>query len=494
MTEQGTHICVVGAGTMGRGIAQVAINAGHLVSLVDPNQHQLDAAAQDITARLSRRNPEAERLVSERLETARTITDTPPHASTVVIEAVVEDLAVKQRVFNDALRHFGASCVLATNTSSLSVTEIAAGTTDPSRVVGMHFFNPVPVMKLVEVVHGLQSDPVAVRTISDLASAWGKHVARVRSAPGFIVNRVARSFYGEALRLLEEGAASAETIDALMRTAGQFRMGPFELMDLIGVDVNLTVTRTVWSAYNYDSRFAPSLMQQELVAAGRFGRKSGQGFYPYSEGAQRTTAQSAKPGSEPPATVSLFGTSPQLEGLVARSGVTWSGHESDGIPHLEIPNVGTVMVTRGKTAQEESLLQGGPVAVIDRCLDPEQVSALAISSTDTSLADSLIALLGQAGVQAYPVSDAPGLIVARILSMIANEAWETAHCGVASPDDIDEAMVLGTNYPMGPFQWCAQWGATNLLETLDALWAEYHDPRYRASQRLRAHARSSLVH
>ena len=199
----------------------------------------------------------------------------PGTPDTVVIEAVLEDLAVKASVFaagREALRR--RECILATNTSSLSVTEIAAGPARRSRVVGMHFFNPVPVMRLVEVVTGLQTDPAVADTVADLAAAWGKDVARVKSAPGFIVNRVARAFYGEALRLVEEQVASPATIDEVMRAAGQFRMGPFELMDLIGNDVNAAVTRSVWTAFNFDPRFEPSRIQDELVSAGRYGRKT----------------------------------------------------------------------------------------------------------------------------------------------------------------------------------------------------------------------------
>ena len=227
------------------------------------------------------------------------IEDTAADGSTLVIEAVLEALDVKTEVLGRAARHFGPQSVLATNTSSLSVTQIAAQTPSPSRVVGMHFFNPVPLMGLVEVVVGLQTDPLVADEVASIAHEWGKDVARVKSAPGFIVNRVARGFYGEALRLVEEQATSPAVIDEVIRSSGQFRMGPFELMDLIGNDVNAAVTRSVWTAFNYDPRFEPSRVQDELVAAGRLGRKSGHGFYEYATDIARSGPTPAEPGEAP---------------------------------------------------------------------------------------------------------------------------------------------------------------------------------------------------
>ena len=320
MPEEYAPVCVIGAGTMGRGIAQVAVASGHLVALVDPDQVQLDAAVDDITRRLAKKDQRLGQAVAERLTTARAMSEVNPWPGTIAIEAVVESLAVKHQVLGDAYRQLGESCVLATNTSSLSITEIAAGVPDPARVAGMHFFNPVPAMRLVEVVEGLQTDPAVLDVVDRLARSWGKHVARVRSAPGFIVNRVARAFYGEALRLVEERAATPEVIDEVLRSAG-FRMGPFELMDLIGVEVNLAVTRTVWEAFNFDPRFAPSPIQSELVAAGRLGRKSGHGFYPYGENAERPSARPIEAVGPVPRSVTLHGRDRQLESQCWRAGI-----------------------------------------------------------------------------------------------------------------------------------------------------------------------------
>jgi 3-hydroxybutyryl-CoA dehydrogenase len=490
MTTQRAHICVVGAGTMGRGIAQVAVAAGHRVSLVDTDSDQQRAATAEIARRLSRNEPDAAAMVEARLSVCTDITDVPTASDTIVIEAITENLGAKQSVFRQSLDHFGPDCILATNTSSLSVTEIAAGVQDPSRVVGMHFFNPVPAMRLVEVVNGLQTDPAAAEAIAELGTSWGKQVARVRSTPGFIVNRVARPFYGEALRLLEEGAAGPACIDELFRSAGQFRMGPFELMDLIGTEVNYTVSRTVWRAFNYDPRFAPSQLQGEIVAAGRFGRKTGRGFYDYAENTQRPIPDPARSTAECPEAVTLHGSSAQLETLLTRAAVSVTEGEPGTVPHLEIPGIGSVVVTRGKTSREESSLLDQPALVLDRCMEPAETSALALASDDESLTASMVAVLVRAGVRPYVVADTPGLVIARVLSMIANEAWEAAQQNVASPDDIDTAMILGTNYPCGPFEWSGRWSLTSVLEVIDGLWQDYRDPRYRASLRLRMSARA----
>ncbi|QYX76621.1 3-hydroxyacyl-CoA dehydrogenase [Streptomyces akebiae] len=490
MSQPLAPICVIGAGTMGRGIAQVALASGHPVHLVDPDKRQLDSARSEIAARLGRKNPAASAQVEARLLTLTDLTQAPPDTRTIVIEAILERLDVKQEVLRRAAEHFGPTCILATNTSSLSITAIAAGTPDPSRVVGMHFFNPVPVMKLVEVVRGLQTSDDIADTIADLAVRWGKSVAQVRSVPGFIVNRVARAFYGESLRLVEERAATAETIDELMRAAGGFRMGPFELMDLIGNDVNFAVTQTVWTSYNYDPRFAPSLIQSELIAAGRLGRKTGHGYYEYGEGSERPLPRAAELRTEAAArttSVVLHGSDEQLETLLTRSGLDFARAET-GIPRIEFVGMGSVMVTGGRSAREESRLRGEPVLLVDRCLDPTTATAVALASTDATLTDTVVALLDRARIRAFPVADVPGLVVARVLSMIANEAWETAYHGVATPDDIDTAMRLGTNYPMGPFAWSARWSTRGVLELLDALWSSYHDPRYRASNSLRSAA------
>jgi 3-hydroxybutyryl-CoA dehydrogenase len=483
MTLTSIPVCVIGAGTMGRGIAQIALAAGHRVSLVDLSADQRDAAREEIARRLDRRHPEIAGTLGERLSTFASIDQVPAVPNTLVVEAVLEELAVKASVFAQAEKHFGDDCILATNTSSLSITEIAASTGVPSRVVGMHFFNPVPLMRLVEVVTGLQTNAAVADTVAELAAAWGKDVARVRSAPGFIVNRVARAFYGEALRLVEEQAADPATIDETMRSAGLFKMGPFELMDLIGNDVNAAVTRTVWSAFNFDPRFNPSRIQDELVAAGRYGRKTGHGFYEYGESPTRSLAAVVEAGA-PPVSVELRGTCSQLEKILERSGATVVRTPSED-PYTVLPDNTVLRVTRGLTARAEAKRVGTPVALLDRTVDPLLATGLAVAGSHDAAVAAAASVLGAAGIVAHPVDDVPGLVVARTLSLIANEAFETALQGIASPADIDLAMQLGTNYPAGPFEWTRRWGQESVLEILDALSDFYRDPRYRASRLLR---------
>jgi 3-hydroxybutyryl-CoA dehydrogenase len=273
-------VAVIGAGTMGTGIAQIAAGAGHRVLLYDAFEGAAGTGKERIAAGLrqlvSRGKLDSVKAASllDRIALAPTLADLAPAA--LVIEAIVEDVAVKRKLFADLEAVVGERCLLATNTSSISITAIARGLSDPGRCVGMHFFNPATTMKLVEVVSGVATRADVEATIHATALAWRKVPVRARSTPGFIVNRVARSFYGEALRLHEEGLADPATIDALMTGAGGFRMGPFDLMDLIGNDVNYAVSVSVYNAFFQEPRFRPSLIQRELVESGRLGRKTGQ--------------------------------------------------------------------------------------------------------------------------------------------------------------------------------------------------------------------------
>lgn len=283
-----THIGIVGAGTMGGGIAQVAAEAGCQVTLVDASQEALARHKSTLKATMDKLVVKGRRSQSQVEATLSNITRTPDldalSNADIVIEAIVESMEAKQNLFQALEQVVSQDCVLATNTSSLSVTGVASACEHPQRVIGLHFFNPAPLMGLVEVIPALQTHaglgPHAMETLSN----WGKFPALVQDTPGFIVNRVARPFYSEAIRILEEGLASVKDIDASMRALG-FRMGPFELMDLIGHDVNYAVTSTVHAAFFGDPRYRPSHTQRQLVAANWLGRKKGRGFYTYnSEG------------------------------------------------------------------------------------------------------------------------------------------------------------------------------------------------------------------
>ena len=282
--SQGAPVSVVGAGAMGAGIAQVAASAGHPVALVDAVSGVVEKAVAGIIANLQRQEAKG-RISSAQLEaTVERITPVDAisqlPASALVVEAVREDLGTKRALFSELAARQSSETVLATNTSSLDVGAIAEGLPEPGRVIGLHFFNPPPVMRLVEVVRGRSSSPDVVEAAAALVRTWGKTPVVCASTPGFIVNRVARPFYGEAQRMLMDGVADAATLDAALRSAG-FRMGPLELTDLIGQDVNLAVGTSVWEQTGRDPRYAPTAMQQELVAAGHLGRKTGQGVYRY---------------------------------------------------------------------------------------------------------------------------------------------------------------------------------------------------------------------
>lgn len=288
-------IGIIGSGAMGAGIAQVFATAGHEVLVYDANADALVRAEKNLAITM-------EKLVTKNKYTAdkaeaiqqaiHYVKELEAFASAdLVIEAIIEDLSVKQQVFKNLEEVVSSSCVLASNTSSLSIASIAAACEKPERVIGIHFFNPAPVMALVEIIPAVQTDPALAEQIKALIADAAKLPVITKDTPGFIVNRVARPFYGEAIRILEEGVADCETIDFAMTSIGGFRMGPFELMDFIGHDVNYRVTESVFEAFFYDPKFKPSFTQKRLFEAGYYGRKSGKGFYSYSEDAHRNEPQ-----------------------------------------------------------------------------------------------------------------------------------------------------------------------------------------------------------
>lgn len=492
-------VAVIGSGAMGSGIAQVAAQAGHTVLLFDAKDGAAEKGRSGVLAGLDRQVDKGRLTGTEREAIAARLVVAPALAALadarLVIEAIVESLDVKRQVFSALEEVLATDAILATNTSSLSVTAIAAGLRHPERVAGLHFFNPAPVMKLVEIVSGLASSPLVLDTLYATARAWGKEPVRATSTPGFIVNRVARPFYAESLRLLEEGVADAATIDAVMREAGGFRMGPFELMDLIGHDVNFAVTRSVFDAYFGDPRFRPSLAQQELVAARWLGRKTGRGFYDYGADASKpapTTIASA-PAPELVVIEGKLGPAEPLVAALQAAGAHVARQEGAGLMRIY---GATLALSDGRTATAR-VATGEPsdLVLFDLALDYAAASRVAIAKADqapdgaTAAAAGLFQTLGKA---VSLVDDTPGLIVLRTLAMLANEAAEAALQGVASPGDIDRAMRLGVNYPRGPLAWADVVGAARILSVLEALHAAYGDDRYRASQLLRRRVAARL--
>ena len=487
-----THVAVIGAGAMGAGIAQVAAQAGHTVMLYDTRPGAAAEGLAGIDRQLSRLVEKGRLQAAERaaicnrlhpVDSLEALAD-----AGLVIEAIVEDLQVKQALFQQLESVCRSSCILASNTSSLSITRLASGLQRPEQVVGMHFFNPAPLMALVEVVSGLATAPDVAAVVHATAQAWGKRPVYARSTPGFIVNRVARPFYAESLRLLQEGAADCASLDAVLREAGGFRMGAFELTDLIGHDVNYAVTCSVFEAFYGDPRFQPSLAQKELVDAGRLGRKSGHGFYSYHEQAERP--QPAELCSDTPVDAcTLEGPAGILQPLIDRlraGGVAVNGRAGSGL--LRVGDA-TLALSDGRLASQRAQEDGLPnLVLLDLAFDYVTATRLAISwsaDTSTQALEQAVALLQRAGLRVTPVADLPGLVVLRTVAMLANEAADAVLQGVGTAADIDLAMRAGVNYPCGPLQWASAIGLANTLQVLENLQHAYGETRYRPSLLLR---------
>ena len=476
--EKNSVVAVIGSGAMGSGIAQVAAVAGHTVRLYDTRPEAVEKAIAGIVKALARlvekgRMGAAEAdLARERIHAMRALDEAKDAA--LVVEAVVEDLDVKRALFADLEGIVGPDCVLATNTSSISVTAIGAKLKRPGRLVGMHFFNPVPLMALVEVISGVATDKAVADIVVATAAAWGKNPVHAKSTPGFIVNRVARPYYAEALRLLLEQAGDPATIDTVMRDCGGFRMGPFELMDLIGHDVNYSVTQSVFNAYYGDPRFAPSVVQQELVNAGFLGRKTGRGFYRYGDDVVPPQAQ-AEPAQQGGAQATLGGADPVTAALKARVG------GSEG--------AATILLTDGRSATQRALDEGRPDTILfDLLLDPAKATRVALARADQcgeAAWNAAVGLFQQAGFTVTRLDDVPGMAVMRTVAMLANEALDAVNQGVCSAAAVDIAMQKGVNYPRGPLAWADAIGLHHVFTVLANLGATYGEDRYRVSPLLR---------
>ncbi|MFB6984043.1 3-hydroxyacyl-CoA dehydrogenase [Streptomyces scopuliridis] len=491
--EPGRVVAVVGTGTMGQGIAQVALVAGHPVRLYDAVPGRAEQAATTLAGRLDRLvekgrlDTVARDAARARLHPARDLAELADAA--LVVEAVLEELSVKRELFAALEDIVADDCLLATNTSSLSVTAVAGTLRHPGRFVGLHFFNPAPLLPLVEVVSGFATDETAAARAHATALAWGKTPVRCADTPGFIVNRVARPFYAEALRVYEERAAGPATIDAVLRECGGFRMGPFELTDLIGQDVNEAVTRSVWESFFQDPKFTPSLAQRRLVESGRLGRKSGRGWYAYGEDAPEAAAHTAGP-EKAPASVTVRGelfAADALPGLIEAAGIGVT-RKDDAVPGypgwIELSDGTRLFLADGSAADDA----GMPVIHFDLALDYREATRIALAPAarvaETALKEA-IGLFQALGKDVSVIGDLPGLIVARTVAMLVDFALDAAARQVASPEDIDLAMRLGVNYPRGPLDWGDRLGARWVLDTLEALHEEYPTGRYAPSQALR---------
>jgi 3-hydroxybutyryl-CoA dehydrogenase len=491
-------IGVVGAGTMGAGIAQLACAAGARTLLHDPVPEARERGLAQIAEGLERwrakgrpeREPGAVAGAAELDALA---------GAGLVIEAAPERLELKRELFA-TLSAIAPGAVLASNTSSIPITAIASAAADPGRVVGMHFFNPAPVMALVEVIAGIDSAPEALDVARATGRAMGKHVIDATDGPGFLVNRCNRPFGLEALKLLQERVADVEAIDAIARAAG-FRMGPFELQDLVGIDVGYEVSLSFHELSFGEPRWRPSPLSARMVAAGRLGRKSGRGWYEYPRESAPDAAPDAPGGGEGGLVVVAgeLAVAQELRALAARAG--FDARDQDEVAG-EVP---WLLIDAGADP-EGPPLQGGPIALL--CADgslhaldgggaavgfhvlPPLASSPLVeltrgAGTASVASERAEAFFAALGLRTAWVGDAPGLVLGRIVAQLVNEACFAVGEGVGSREDVDAGMVLGLNHPRGPFAWCEAMGAEHVIAVLDALRIELGEERYRTAPLLR---------
>ncbi|MEU1128799.1 3-hydroxyacyl-CoA dehydrogenase [Streptomyces sp. NPDC005900] len=492
--ELSSAVAVVGTGTMGQGIAQVALVAGHPVRLYDAAPGRAKAAADAIGARLDRLVEKGRLSAGDRAAAAARLAPAESLAElagcALVIEAVLEQLEVKQRLFQDLEDVVAEDCLLATNTSSLSVTAIAGALKKPGRFLGLHFFNPAPLLPLVEVVSGFATDEAAATRAYETARAWGKTPVRCADTPGFIVNRVARPFYAEALRLYEERVADPATIDAVLRECGGFKMGPFELTDLIGQDVNEAVTRSVWESFFQDPKFTPSLAQRRLVESRRLGRKSGQGWYAYDD-TPRAEPHTAGP-ERAPESVTVHGdlfAADALPDLMREAGIrVGHGKDAPSCPgSIELPGGARLEPADGMSPDAAA----EPTIHFDLALDYRTATRIALAPSgrvDERALKEAVGLFQALGKKVSVIGPAPGMIVARTVWMLVDFALDAVGREVADAQDVDTAMRLGVNYPLGPIEWGRRLTAYRVAEALDLMNDEYPTGRYAPSQALRRQA------
>lgn len=489
----GLTLGLVGTGAMGRGIAQIAAQSGVRVLLHDAMPGAARKARDGIGQTLDglaakgRLSAEAVAQAMQRLEVVQGPADLAP--ADVIVEAIVEDLGVKQQLFRDLEAIVPDDCVLATNTSSLSVTAIAAGCRRPARVAGFHFFNPVPLMKIVEVIDGVRTDPAVGNALMALGRRMGHTAVRAKDTPGFIVNHAGRGYGTEALRLLGESVAPVHVIDDILREQAGFRLGPFELLDLTGLDVSQPVMESIYRQYFDEPRFRPSPLAAQRKVAGLYGRKTGEGYYRYEEGRQVRPAAVPVPEARPQSV------------WVSRAERAWGDAvaellrglgatvEEDSGPSTHAVCVVTPLGEDVSTCCVHEGLDPARTVALDMLVGNDRHRTLMLSPmTAPEVRDAMHGLLGSDGVRVSVIRDSAGLVTQRVLATLVNIGCDIAQQGIATPADIDLAVRLGLGYPRGPLAWGDELGAPTVLQILQQLHALSGDPRYRPSPWLRRRA------
>lgn len=492
------RIGVIGAGAMGRGIAQLFASSGQQVLLFDTRAEAIEDALAFNRNLLQRQLAKGKLSEAEfeatcaRMQPAAALTDLKD--CDLVIEAIVEILEVKQKLFADLEAIVSEGCLLATNTSSLSVTRIAAGCSRPERVAGFHFFNPVPLMKIVEVVRGSRTDERYIKGLVELAEKAGHFPAITPDTPGFLVNHAGRAFGTEALRMLSEGVATVQQIDRILRDGPGFRMGPFELFDLTGLDVSHAVMESVYEQFYHDPRYTPSFIAGQRVAAGLLGRKTGQGFYRYEDGQKIEQPE--------PAAGSVLLSRPywlqsddealrnQVAQVLANAGATLeTGEQPSAEAICLITPLGedcTAALTRLGLPAERTL-------ALDSFANWDKRRTLMRQpAADADVVAQARQALGADGVPVEVINDSPGFVIQRLIASVVNLGCEIAQKGIATPDTLDRAIQLALGYPKGPLGFGEHYGKQAVLTVLNNMQAVYGEPRYRPSPWLRRRVQLDL--
>ena len=492
-TESKQTIAVIGAGAMGRGIVQLFAQSGHRVKFYDTSESAVTAAHAFITNMFDSKVDKG-RISREEADkaTARLIpcTELDEVADCdIVVEAVLEDLEIKRGLFAELEAVLSPSAVIASNTSSLLIADIAASCKHPERVAGLHFFNPVPVMRVVEIISSVRTSAATVDRLKACIGTTGHRAVLTQDQPGFLINHAGRGLYTEGLRILEEQAASHEQVDLLMREAAGFRMGPFELLDLTGLDVSSKVMQSIYDQFQQEPRFRPSSIIPPRVSAGLFGRKTGEGWYRYQDGKKVETGTASGPAP-----------------TLSDNCIVWIDPAAD--QHEELSALSKLAGARVSQSPDDAsllLIQPWGIDVSQACADLELDASRCVAVdplpslemrrtlmlspiTRAQPRDDAAAILGADGAPYTIISDSPGFVVQRMLATIVNIGTNIAQRGIATVEDIDDAVQIGLGYPAGPLALGDRIGPQKVMQILEGLLRVTGDPRYRPSHWLRRRA------